>query len=53
MTPQDYEYLQKLLKARSGLVLSSEKHYLVESRLLPVARRHGLFNGRAPHRRGG
>ncbi len=27
MTPQDYEYLQKLLKARSGLVLSSEKHY--------------------------
>jgi chemotaxis protein methyltransferase CheR len=44
MTPQDYEYLQKLLKARPGLVLSSEKHYLVESRLLPVARRHGLFN---------
>jgi chemotaxis protein methyltransferase CheR len=44
MTPQDYEYLRRLLKARSGLVLSSEKHYLVESRLLPVARRHGLFN---------
>ena len=44
MTPQDYEYLRKLLKARSGLVLSSEKHYLVESRLLPVARRNGLFN---------
>jgi chemotaxis protein methyltransferase CheR len=44
MTPQDYEYLQKLLKTRSGLVLSSEKHYLVESRLLPVARRNGLFN---------
>ena len=44
MTPQDYDYLRKLLKARSGLVLSAEKHYLVESRLLPVARRHGLFN---------
>ena len=44
MTPQDYEYLRKLLKARSGLVLSAEKHYLVESRLLPVARRNGLFN---------
>jgi chemotaxis protein methyltransferase CheR len=42
MTPHDYEYLRRLLKARSGLVLSSEKHYLVESRLLPVARRHGL-----------
>ena len=44
MTPQDYEYLRKLLKARSGLVLSLEKHYLIESRLLPVARRNGLFN---------
>ena len=44
MTPHDYEYLRKLLKTRSGLVLSAEKHYLVESRLLPVARRNGLFN---------
>ncbi len=44
MTPPDYDYLRDILKKRSGLVLSSEKHYLVESRLLPVARRHGLFN---------
>ncbi|MBN8963829.1 MAG: chemotaxis protein CheR, partial [Rhizobiales bacterium] len=44
MTPGDYDYLRKLLKARSGLVLSAEKHYLVESRLLPVARRVGLSN---------
>jgi chemotaxis protein methyltransferase CheR len=44
MTPHDYEFLCKLLKARSGLVLSAEKHYLVESRLLPVARKAGLFN---------
>jgi chemotaxis protein methyltransferase CheR len=44
VTPSDYEYLRRLLKARSGLVLSAEKHYLVESRLLPVARRNGLFN---------
>ena len=42
MTPQDYDYLRKLLKQRSGLVLSAEKQYLAESRLLPVARRHGL-----------
>ena len=41
MTPQDYEYLCKLLKARSGLTLLADKHYLVESRLLPVARRTG------------
>jgi chemotaxis protein methyltransferase CheR len=44
MTPQDYDYLRRLLKARFGLVLSAERHYLVESRLLPVARRNGLFN---------
>ncbi len=42
MTPQDFDYLRKLLRERSGLVLSAEKQYLVESRLLPVARRHGL-----------
>ena len=44
MTPLDYEYLRKLLKARSGLVLSADKHYLVESRLLPIARKNGLSN---------
>jgi len=42
VTPQDFDYLRQLLRARSGLVLSSEKQYLAESRLLPVARRHGL-----------
>ena len=42
MTPQDYDYLRKLLKERSGLVLGAEKQYLAESRLLPVARRHAL-----------
>jgi chemotaxis protein methyltransferase CheR len=42
VTPQDFDYLRKLLKDRSGLVLSAEKQYLAESRLLPVARRHAL-----------
>lgn len=42
MTPTDYDFLRKLLKDRSGLVLSAEKQYLVESRLLPVARKAGL-----------
>jgi len=42
VTPQDYDYLRKLLKERSGLVLGAEKQYLAESRLLPVARRHAL-----------
>ena len=31
-----------MLKDRSGLVLSAEKVYLVESRLMPVARHHGM-----------
>ena len=38
MTPLDYEFLRKLLKDRSGLDLSADKQYLVESRLLPLAR---------------
>ena len=42
MTPLDYDYLRRLLKERSGLVLSADKQYLVESRLLPLARRTGL-----------
>jgi chemotaxis protein methyltransferase CheR len=42
VTPQDYDYLRTLVKARSGLTLSADKHYLVESRLLPVARKAGL-----------
>ena len=44
MTPLDYDFLRKCLKARSGLVLSGDKEYLVESRLLPVARRAGFAN---------
>jgi chemotaxis protein methyltransferase CheR len=42
VTPVDYEFLRKLLKTRSGLDLSSDKQYLVESRLIPLARRVGL-----------
>jgi chemotaxis protein methyltransferase CheR len=38
----DYEFLRRRLKERSGLVLSADKQYLVESRLLPVVRRSGL-----------
>ena len=42
MTPLDYDFLRKCLKERSGLVLAADKQYLVESRLLPVARKAGL-----------
>lgn len=42
MKQQDFEYLQKLLKERSGIILAADKTYLVESRLMPVARSRGL-----------
>jgi chemotaxis protein methyltransferase CheR len=42
VTPPDYEYLRKLLKDHSGLDLSADKQYLIESRLLPLARKSGL-----------
>ncbi len=42
MTPPDYEYLRKLLKDNSGLDLSADKQYLIESRLLPLSRKCGL-----------
>lgn len=42
MNSPDYEYLRKLLKERSGLDLSADKQYLIESRLLPLARKAGL-----------
>ena len=44
MSPVDYEFLRRYLKERSGLVLSADKQYLVESRLLPVARSAGFAN---------
>ena len=42
MNPPDYEYLRKLLRDHSGLDLSADKQYLIESRLLPLARKAGL-----------
>jgi chemotaxis protein methyltransferase CheR len=42
VTPPDYEYLRKILKERSGLDLSADKQYLVESRLVPLARKAGF-----------
>jgi chemotaxis protein methyltransferase CheR len=42
VSPLDYEFLCKLLKEQSGLALAADKQYLVESRLLPLARKSGL-----------
>lgn len=37
----NYAFLCQLLRDRSGLVLFGDKKYLIESRLISVARRHG------------
>jgi chemotaxis protein methyltransferase CheR len=42
VTPPDYDYLRKLLREHSGLDLSTDKQYLIESRLLPLSRNAGL-----------
>lgn len=39
MTPNDFDYLRNMLKNASGLVLSDDKQYLIESRLMPVAKK--------------
>ena len=42
MTPADFEFLSGVIKDRSGLVLTPDKLYLLESRLTPVARNHSI-----------
>jgi len=42
MKTGDYEFVAQLVKERSGLVLQTGKEYLLESRLLPVARNNGM-----------
>jgi chemotaxis protein methyltransferase CheR len=42
MNTADFDFLCRLLKERSGLLLASDKAYLLESRLLPVVRRRNM-----------
>lgn len=42
MKPEDFDLFSTLVKQRSGLVLSKDKSYLLESRLTPVARKYNL-----------
>lgn len=42
MKPDDFDFITSLVKDRSGLVLTKDKAYLLESRLMPVARKHGM-----------
>src|ERR1700759_2025857 len=42
MTVTDFDFICQILKQRSGLTLGNDKAYLLESRLLPVARKYRL-----------
>ena len=42
MNVNDFEFIAQLLYQRSGLVITQEKAYLLESRLNPVARKWDL-----------
>lgn len=42
MTPYDFDFLCDLLKRKSGLALTTEKRYLVESRLSILCRRNNI-----------
>lgn len=44
MNSKDFQLFCDIVKSRSGLVLTEEKIYLLESRLVPLARRRGLEN---------
>ena len=42
MKPENFTFLAQFLKDESGLFITEQKAYLVESRLVPVARKRGL-----------
>jgi chemotaxis protein methyltransferase CheR len=44
MNVNDFDLICRILKQRSGLLLSKDKAYLLESRLLPVARKWKFAN---------
>lgn len=43
MKPQDFEFIRDLLYKRSGLALTEDKVYLLESRLMPLAKPKGML----------
>tara|TARA_R110000868_G_scaffold59030_9_gene181396 strand:- start:815 stop:1666 length:852 start_codon:yes stop_codon:yes gene_type:complete len=42
MSPENFEFIARLLREQSGLVLTRDKGYLVENRLAPVVREFGF-----------
>ncbi len=44
MKPADFEVYKNLLYSKSGLVVTPDKAYLIESRLAPVLKKHNIAN---------
>jgi chemotaxis protein methyltransferase CheR len=42
MNANDFEYLAALLKERSGLIITPDKVYLLDARLMPIARKRNI-----------
>ncbi len=42
LNSESFAYIQRLLRRRAAIVIESNKTYLVQARLQPVAQRHGL-----------
>lgn len=42
MTTAVYKFFEEMLKRESGLVITPDKIYLLEARLIPVASKHGI-----------
>ncbi len=42
MNPDDFDFVSQFFKTRSGLVLTRDKAYLLDSRLMPVARKRDM-----------
>jgi chemotaxis protein methyltransferase CheR len=47
LTPGDFAFLRQMVRDRSAIVLDEGKDYLVENRLRPLARDHGVGSLRA------
>ncbi|MDF1794697.1 MAG: protein-glutamate O-methyltransferase CheR [Thalassobaculaceae bacterium] len=47
MNKPDFEHFIGFLKTKAGIVITAEKAYLVENRLSPVARKHGIASADA------
>ena len=45
LAPAEMEALQTLLRRRTGYALTTERGYLAENRLAPLARREGMSSG--------